>query len=199
MIDPKSWPYKTPACVIIPYDTANPFFTEDFIGRLYFKLKEEDTLDFVCGGMNISHMNQFVAYLQRVQGLVICCLQGEEYPVPKPVGFGWLNEIGGVDGARTGSFTFGFFKEIRGNRAHIDLSRFMLAYWFSEFKINRLFATTRNPLALNYSKRFGFEYLCEIPEFFQMGGVLRDAHFISLPRAKFLSYYAAWQAKRVDP
>jgi hypothetical protein len=199
VIDPATWIYKTPECVILPYENSNPFFSEDFLGRLYFRLKEEGTLDLVCGGMNIQHMNEFVAYLQRVRGLVICCLQGPKYPVPKPVGYGWLNEIGGVDGARTGSFSFGFFKEIRGNRAHVDLSRFMLAYWFQEFKINRLFATTKNPLALNYSKRFGFEYLCKIPEFFNVHGKLEPAHFISLSRGKFLEYYEAWKNRQGCP
>ena len=196
MINPRTWPYKTLTEVIIPYDTKNPFFTEDFLGRLYFRLKAEGTLEYVCSGMNVDHLNDFISYLGKVRGLVICCLQGPKYPVPHPVGFGWLNEIGGVDGARTGSFTFGYFKEFRGNRAHIVLSNFMLAFWFKRFNINRLFATTRNPLALNYSKRFGFEYLCEIPEFFNMDGKLMSAHFISLSRDRFLRYYSAWQARR---
>ena len=193
MINPAKWPYKTPECVIIPYETANPFFTEDFLGRLYFRLKAEDTLGLVCES---KHLNEFIAYLSRVRGLVICCLQGPKYPVPHPVGYGWLNEIGGVDGARTGSFSFGFFKEIRGNRSHIQLSMFMLDFWFREHKINRLFATTRNPLAKNYARRFGFDYLCEIPEFFSVDGKLLNGHLITLDRRKFSVYYSAWQARR---
>jgi hypothetical protein len=199
VIDPVKWPYKTPTEVIIPFSIDNPFFTEDFLGRLYFRIKEEGMLDLVCSGMNIVHMNGFINYLSGVRGLVICCLQGPGYPVPHPVGFGWLNEIGGTDGARTGSFSFGYFKEFRRRRAHIVLSNFMLAFWFQRFKIDRLFATTKNPLALNYSKRFGFEYLCEVPEFFSVRGKLEPAHFITLASAKFLPYYEAWLGKRRNP
>jgi len=180
---------------MLPFDPDSPFFGEDFIGRLFFRLRAENTLDYVCGGMNIRHMNGFVAYMQRVSGLVICCLQGPKYPVPRPVGYGWLNEINGPVGARTGSFSFGYFNEFRGRREQIVLSNFMLDFWFSRFKVNRLFATTMNPLALNYSKLFAFQYLCEVPEFFNMGGKLEPAHFITLGREAFLNYYASWQAK----
>lgn len=189
---------------MLPYEPkATAVFAEDFLCRLYAQLKEEGTLDIIFAGMNFSHLNEFVAYMSRARGLVICCLHGEGFPVPRPVGFGWLPEVNGVDGARTGTFGFGFFKEMWSKRErvgyHRDLSMLMLRYWFEQFKIDRLFATTLNPMALNYSKRFGFEYHCRLPQFFIVRGVLEDAHLISLERERFLRYYSDWYAGTPNP
>jgi hypothetical protein len=145
--------------------------------------------------MGMNHLNTFLNYLPKRPGLVICCVKGE--PRPRAVGFGWLTEVDGREGARKGAFGFGFFKEVWGRQVNIDLSYMMLHYWMSELKIDTLYGTTlkTNRLAVRYSQHFGFDFLCNLPRFWDVNGKAEDATLIVLLKEKFMPRYMRWRAE----
>lgn len=191
----RNWEWQNHRAVILPYVESNlAVFPEDFLARMYYRLKAEGTLAMSFPGMDVAHLNKFISYMSSPRlGFVICCLKTPKKP--HPVGWGFLTECDGPEGGRKASFGFGFFKEIHGRREHVDLSMFMLGYWFKEFQIDQLYGTTLNPLALNYSKRFGFERLCVLPKFFSG----RDANLITLTPETFLPYYSSWKMAATPP
>lgn len=194
----KTWPYQTDKVVLLPYAQNKTWvFPEDFLGTLYYRLREDDLLDTIFPGMGFKHVNNFIAHMAHAKAPLVCCLKGEQYP--QPIGFGWLCETDGVDGARKGSFGFGFFKEVWGRKnvlEHIDLSMMMLHWWFVECKVDILYGTTINPKAFNYSRRFGFKPLCVLPKFFCNNGALVNAYLIVLEKEVFLPVYDKWRARR---
>lgn len=191
----KNWPYQNHRAVILPYDEKQTWlFPEEFLGRMYMRLRAEGTLDIAFPGMNLNHLNRFISHMANIRlGFVICCLK--TIKKPHPVGWGFLTEVDGDEGKRKASFGFGFFKEIHRRREHVDLSMMMLKYWFSDFKIDQLYGTTINPLAYNYSKRFGFRPLCVLPKFFSG----RDANLITLTPEVFQAYYESWKVTATPP
>jgi hypothetical protein len=185
-----SWEYQTDKVIMLPYSEKHlGVFPENFLGCLYYRLKEDDTLKTIFPGMDMSHVNKFIAYMSKVQGFVICCLKTETKP--EPIGLGWVSEFDRVKLA----FGFGFFRSAWRKREHVDLSFFMLKFWFDAFKVANIYGTTLNPVANNYSKRFGFQHIGLMPEFFDCNGVGTDAHLIVLQKQVFLKCYSAWRSK----
>jgi hypothetical protein len=191
----KSYPYQNHRCVILPYDEKQTWlFPEEFLGRVYMRLKQEGTLAIAFPGMNLTHLNRFITCMANIKyGFVIGCLKTPTKP--KPVGWAFLTEVEGEEGKRKASFAFGFFKEIHGRREHVDLSMFYLKNWFDTFKVDQLYGTTLNPLALNYSKRFGFRRLCVLPKFFSG----QDANLITLTPEAFRPHYESWKLATTPP
>jgi hypothetical protein len=191
----KDYPYQNHRCVILPYDEKQTWlFPEEFLGRMYMRLRAEGTLDIAFPGMNLGHLNRFITHMANIKlGFYICCLKTPTKP--KPVGWGFLTEVDGEEGKRKASFGFGYFKELHGRREHVDLSMFLLFAWFREYRIDQLFGTTINRLAFNYSKRFGFQSLCVLPTFFDG----KPANLITLTPAAFRPHYEAWQFESTPP
>lgn len=186
-----SWEYQTDKVVMLPYSQRHTaVFPENFLGQLFYRLREDDLLRIMFPGMDMSHLNNFMAYMSRTNGFVICCLKTDT--VPEPIGMGWVPEFDRIKL----SFGFGFFKSAWRKREHVDLSFFMLKYWFDTFKVVHIYGTTLNPIANNYSKRFGFRHLCIMPQFFECNGVGADGHLIVLEKQVFCQCYDQWRAKR---
>lgn len=189
-----SWPYQTNKVVMLQYQKTNTaIFPEEFLASLYYRLKEEGSLHKIFPGMALGHLNDYMAYMAKVSGLVICCLKTPEKP--RPVGLGWICESSGGDGARRATFGFGFFKEVWGWQQNVDLSWMMLHYWFDVLKVDVLYGTTlkSNRLAVRYSKYFGFDFLCTLPMFFTVGNALVDADLIVLKKTEFIPRYNVWR------
>jgi hypothetical protein len=191
----RNWPYQNHRAVMLIYDEKNTvIFPEEFLGRMYMRLKTEGLLDVSFPGMKLHHLNRFITFMANIRlGAVVCCLKTPTKP--KPVGWGYLIEVEGDEGVRRASFGFGFYREIHGRREHVDLSWMMLAYWFREFKIDQLYGTTLNPLAFNYSKRFGFSPIGTLPKFFNG----RDARLITLNSKTFDVFYERWKMTSTPP
>lgn len=186
-----SWEYQTDKVVMLPYSEKHrEIFPEEFIARLYYRLKEDDTLRIMFPGMDMGHLNKFVSYMSTAKGFVICCLKTPTKP--EPIGLGWITEADRIKVA----FGFGFFKNAWRKIEHVDLSFFMLKYWFDTANVPLIYASTMNPIANNYSRRFGFRHLCVMPGFFDCNGVATDAHLIVLEKQVFLECYRAWRLKR---
>ena len=180
------YPYQTDKVVLLPYSEKHvAVFPEDFLGRLYFRLQEEHTLHRIFPGMQMNHMSAFVTYMSKMKGLVICCIKTETKP--EPVGFGWLPEVDGVDGARKAAVGFGFFRRAWGTPELRSLSRMMLWNWHHDLKIDMLFGCTlrTNALAKKIAYEMGFELVGDIPMFYVQNGKLLDATLLALSKPKF--------------
>ncbi|HXH85253.1 MAG TPA: hypothetical protein VNI35_00420 [Nitrospira sp.] len=191
---PADWKYQTKNTVLLPYSERHVhIYPENFLCSVYYRLKEEGTLETIYPGMDVGHLNRFICYMGSPQrlGFVVPCLKSDGAP-PKPVGIGWLCEA--IKGR--GSFGFGFFKEVWGKWEHADLSMQMLAWWFFESKMEVLYGTTLNRVAFNYSKRFGFKPVGTLPKFFSTTAGLEDGQLIVLEKERFIPYYNWWKARR---
>lgn len=181
----ETWQYRTERVHLSPY--SSEAFDELFLPRLYLKTKEEGLLDLIFPGWHSKMtLPDFVDYLNaRQQGFVVATLR-PDYPV---VGYGWLNEIEGVNGARKASFGFCFFREYHRSEEIRDLARLALAYWFKEIDLNVLYGATlfSNRPAIKFSQEMGFHQIGLAPKFFVKGNRMDDAWIVVLEREDFTS------------
>ena len=191
------WPYQNKWAMMTTYSEKHlQVYPHDFLLKLYLQFAADGTLEIMFPGLDMSHANKFISYISaKASGVCICSGLTENKSLV--VGMGWLAEVAGTkETGRSGSFGFGFFRSAWGKRVHIDLSMWMLAYWMLDLNFEVLYGSSFNPIALNYSKRFGFKYLTRLPKFFYSYGRLLNAHLICLEKPVFLEYYKRWQSVR---
>src|SRR5208282_1356569 len=191
----RNWPYQNDKVVVLTYSEKHTaVFPEDFLAKVYFHFKNDGLIDTIFPGMDLNHLNRFISYVSKRSGLLIPCIKTETKPTP--IGIGFLTEVDGDEGARRASFCFGYFRDFHKDRRHIDLSAMMLRYWFAEAKVTILFGTSLNPVAINYSRRFGFKLQGVLPNFFVAHGSLRDAQLIYLRESEFSPLYDQFVKER---
>lgn len=180
--------YQTDKVILAPYIDNRQAFPDDFLVHLYTQMKKDRTLDTVFAGMPTVSLNRFVAYLSK-QPVVIYVIKPNDV-----VGFGWITQSEGVNGARKASFGFTFFRKYWGTERVRDLCWFSLRWWFNELNIDILYATSlsTNRLATNFSRIFGFTKIGTLPMFFQKGESLVDGTLICLKRDDFMPRYESW-------
>jgi RimJ/RimL family protein N-acetyltransferase len=186
--------YQTEQVLLLPYNGKfKDLFPPDLFHRLHARLIQDGTLWKVFPGFyECDNVDKWVQYVQK-QPVVLYIVKPNEV-----VGFGWITEVQGVDGARKAAFGFWFVRKAWGTQLVRDICWFSLQWWFKELKIDVLYATSlrTNKLAINFSKNFGFEFLCHLPMFFGMGGRLVDATLICLKRDSFTPRFEFWRDNR---
>lgn len=196
VINIDTWEYQTPTTIMAPYRAEQTnFYPQDYLVSLHYRLVEQDLLDTIFPGMNITHLNQFINYLSSPAHPTLCCFVKDDEGIATTAGFGYITESDGRDGCRKAGFGFGFFREWWGTPAPRALSWLMLAFWIIELKIDVLFGTTlkQNSLARNFSTNFGFEHVADIPKLFFRRNTLEDATILMLNRETFLPKYQEWK------
>lgn len=173
-----TWKYSTERVHLCPYDPEA--FDEDFLVKLYRKTKDDGLMELVFPAM-ASTLNAFVSYL-HARPMVIGCLKLPDYPV---VGFGWLNEAEGYDGARKASFGFTFFRQFWGKSEIGEISKLAIRWWFTECRIDVLYGATLsfNRAARLFAIRMGFTSVGNMPGFFIRDGEMLDAHLVCLRKS----------------
>jgi hypothetical protein len=191
----RNWPYQNDKVVVLTYSEKHTaVFPEDFLAKVYFHFKNDGLIDTIFPGMDVNHLNRFISFVSRCPGLLIPCIKTETKPIP--IGIGFLTEVGGDEGARRASFGFGYFKEFHKDRRHIAASACLLGWWMMEAKVDMLWGTSLNPVAIAYSKRFGFKPVATLPKFFSHRGTLRDASLIYLEKEVFSPLWEAFKSER---
>ena len=180
--------YQTDQVILLPYFDHRGAFPEDFLVHLYSQMMEDGLLETVFAGMSRVTLNKFVVYLSSHPTVIY---------IEKPgnvVGFGWVAQSEGIDGARKASFGFTFFRKYWATKRVRDLCWFSLRWWFTELKVDVLYATSlrSNRLATNFSRIFGFNRIGDLPMFFQKGDSLVDGTLICLKRYDFDPLYEQW-------
>lgn len=171
----QKWKYATDRVHLSPYEPAA--FDEDFLVLLYQQMKRDNLVELVCLPTNL---NDFVSYL-HARPIVVGCVKSPDYPV---AGFGWLNEVEGVDGARKASFGFSFFRKHWGKPEIGEISDLALEWWFRECRIDILYGAslTFNRAARIFAARMGFTSVGILPGFFVINGEMLDAHLVYLKK-----------------
>lgn len=185
----KDYYYQTDKVILLPYKDHRDVFREDLLVHMYAQLLKDGTLDMVFAGMPNVTLNRFVSYLSK-QPVVIYVIKPNNV-----VGFGWVTQAEGVDGARKGSFGFTFFRKYWGTEMVRDLCWLSLHWWFHVLKIDILYATSlrTNRLATNFSRNFGFSFIGVLPMFFEKQGRLVDGTLICLKKSDFDPHYEFWR------
>lgn len=192
-----NWAYQTKDVALIPYDRAWPIFPDGVLGHLYLRTKQDGLLDTVFCGHDPVDFDWFVGYLgSKAATMQVYCLQEEGQPLT-PIGYCWIIQPGGKDGAREAKFGFTFFKEYWGRRELRDLVMLGIGYWMNTLKIDVLhgFTLKDNHLARNFSRRFGFKEVGILPKFLYRQGELTDATVVMLDRETFEPRMEQWRAK----
>lgn len=184
-----SYQYQTDKVLLLPYKDHRHVFPDDLFVHLYAHMLKDQTLDTVFAGMPQVTLNRFVAYLSK-QPVVIYLIKPNDV-----VGFGWITQSEGIDGARKASFGFTFFRKYWGTELVRDLCWLSLAWWFHELRVDILYATSlkKNRLAINFSRNFGFSHVGVLPMFFEKDGALVDGTLIYLKRSDFDPRYESWR------
>lgn len=179
------WTYQDENVLLVPYvdGTPCPYFNENFLFWLHSRCKADNLLDILFPGMPAMTVAKFVGYLSGRPIMV-----GFRKSDLEVLGFGFLMEVEGKDGARKATVGFCFFRKWWGSSLIRDISRITLRWWFCEAKITILFGSTlwRNRLAWRFARGLGFESVGRVPMFFCKNGILEDMHFVYLTADRFL-------------
>jgi hypothetical protein len=166
-------------------------FPEGILGALYMETINSGVKDIVFwGGVKLIDFDGFVAFMSssKVIAQIYSVREGETV---KAVGYCFLHEVDGVDGARRSFFGFCFFKDYWGKREVRDLIWLSLAYWFYECRIDVLYGITLsdNYLARNVARKFGFREMAALPQFLYRQEKLADATLVMLNKHTFTPLY----------
>lgn len=187
--------YQTDKVILVPYLDNRKVFPDDFLAQLYGQMLKDGTLETVFAGMSDVTLNKFVSYLSKHPVVVYVLKPGDV------VGFGWVAQAEGCDGARKASFGFTFYRKYWGTQLVRDLCWFSLRWWFEELKIDILYATSlkTNHMATNFARTFGFQKIGHLPMFFQKGDRLVDGTLICLKKSEFDPLYQSWHESQQSP
>src|ERR1035438_2389589 len=118
--------YGTPELQLCPYMIGTPVFKDGMLPFLYNKTREEGKIESVFCGDDLN-MDAFVSFFDKRKTLQILC-EVENDKTLKAVGYSWIDNPKGVDGARSALCGFCFFNNAGKRDSARDLGRLGLAY-----------------------------------------------------------------------
>ena len=169
---------------------------DGMLSHLYFKLKEEGTVaQTFCGERK--NLDSFIAYFDRLKTLQVLCLVSDS-GILRPVGFSWVDNPRGVDGARTCMCGEAFFDGAGRTPAARGLARLALAYAFHDLRIDVLHGVqvVDNIAARNFSMRLGFKECAIVPDYHAIDGKLVDARVMILRKSEFWPGFVEWKERQ---
>lgn len=174
---------------MIPYMVGTPVYVDGMMSHLYFETKRLGRIEQTFCGDHFN-LDKFVAYFESLKTMqVLCTVDGEKL---KAVGYSWVANPKGVDGARSASPGFCFFEDVRHAR---DLARLAVAYAFEDLRIDTLHGvqTVDNLAARNFSARLGFKEICVVPDYHTVDGKFVAARVMMLRKADFWTNFLSWK------
>src|SRR5882762_6240918 len=191
--------YQNDQVVLLPYLKTPGVFPDDLWPRIHARLMDDGTVSTIFPGMGMFSAQDLDRHMKR-QPAVLYVIKPDTL-----VGFGWITQSEGPDGARKAAFGFAFFRSTWGTALVRDLCFLSLAWWFEELKIEILYGSLlkTNRMATNFSRNFGFKDVGDLPMFFVVGGKLVDGHLICLKKSDFMPRYefhrSTWNEAAVSP
>jgi hypothetical protein len=185
--------YGTKTLQVCPYMPGTPVWKDGMLPMLYYKLKEEGSLeDTFCG--DPMTLDGFVSFFDRLRTLqVLARVTSEDRLVP--VGFSWVMNAKGVDGARSCECGEAFFDGAGKTPDARALARLALGYCFHALRVDVVFGrqVASNFGARNFSRRLGFKEICVIPKMHSIGGELVDGRLMMLEKEGFMPKFLEWK------
>jgi hypothetical protein len=192
------WPYYgTETLQVVPMMQGTPVYKDGALSTLYYRTREEGKVATVFCGDDLTH-DQFIIFFEKRKTLQVLC-RVEENKDLKPVGYCWVDNPIGVDGARSALCGFCFFKE--GVDVSRDLGLLGMAYWFEDLMIDTIHGILleSNTPGKNYAAKLGFTDCGVVPDRHYHNGALEGARVMYLRKPDFWPSFEEWFAaqKRV--
>jgi RimJ/RimL family protein N-acetyltransferase len=182
----EKWEYKKDTAIIIPYiaGTISPTFPEDFLVRLYYKMKHDGTLRRTFPDTSHHTLTGFISYLNGKQMLI--CYDTSSLPAAI-VGFVWVYDVVGNPNVCRGSVGVCFIREYWGNSILYKLGKLALRWMFAELNLSVVLGTIAgwNRVSVRYGKVLGFKVCGVVPMFFLKEDSSTDMVMVALRREDF--------------
>lgn len=173
-----------------------PVYVDGMLPFLYTKCRNEGKIERTFCGDALCQ-DAFVEFFVKRKTLqVLAEIDGETI---KPVGFSWLDNPVGVDGARSALCGFCFFEGSSRRRSARDLGFLGLAYWMIAMKVDVIHGIMleSNVQARNYAARVGFEEVAIVPKRHFHNGMLEGARVMMAEKDKFMPTFEKWFVKQI--
>jgi RimJ/RimL family protein N-acetyltransferase len=194
-----SW-YGTQDLQVCPYMKGVPVYRDGMLPFLYQKTKEEGKLSTTfCG--DLFNQDQFISFFLKLGTMQVLC-EVEADKNLKPVGYSWLSNAHGVDGARSAAIGFCFFNGASKRSSARDLGRLGLAYMMEDLRIDTIHGILlkSNLPGRNYALRLGFREVAVVPDYhyYESDGVggLVGARVMYLRKQEFWPGFQSWFESR---
>lgn len=184
--------YQTKDLAMVPYMEGTPVYKDGMLPFLYTKTREEGKIESVfCG--DILNMDSFVDFFVKRKTMQVLC-EIEDDKTLRPVGYSWLDNPIGVDGARGVLCGFCFFNGASKRESARDLGKLGLAYWFIAMKVDVVHGILleSNTAARNYALRVGFKEVGIVPKRHFHNGTLEGARVMMIERSDFEPAFDEW-------
>jgi len=179
---------------LIPYMKGSPVYIDETLPFLYRSTKQEGKMEQTFCGDNFS-LGQFVAFFEKL-GTMQVLAEIEDNKRIKPVGYSWMSNPHGVDGARSAAVGFCFFNNASKRSSARDLARLAIAYGMIDMKINvgHGIQLASNVQAQNFARRVGFKFVGVVPKYHYYRGELVDASIMVVEDTEWLPGFEMWFA-----
>ena len=194
-LDKRCWDYyQTKDLAVVPYMPGTPVYTDEMLPFLYQKTKEEGKIEFTfCG--DILNLEKFIAFFVKRGTMQVLC-EVEDDKTLKPVGYSWVDNPRGVDGARGVLAGFCFFKNSSKRESARNLGRLVLAFMMNALKIDVIHGIVleENTQARDYCIRLGGREVAVVPKYHYMAstGELVGARVMIIEKEAFMPEFDKW-------
>lgn len=185
--------YGTKDLQVVPFMPGTPVYLDNTLPFLYHSTKAEGNIKTAfCG--DDKNLVQFVTYFETLKTMQVCCEVGDGGKLT-PVGFTWIVNPAGVDGARVAQPGMCFFGGAGKRGTARSLAKLALAYAMVDLRINVLLGEQvyENYAARNFSLRLGFKEVALVPNRHVIDGKFHDGRVVMLKDEDFLPDFFRWK------
>ena len=188
--------YGTKTLQVCPYMKGTPVYLDETLPFLYRQTRQEQKIEQTFCGDDFN-LGQFVAFFEKLGVMQVLC-EVEENSRLKPVGYSWMSNPHGIDGARSAACGFCFFGNASKRSSARDLARLAIAYGIIDLKINvgHGIQLASNVQAQNFARRVGFKFVGTVPKYHYFRGELVDASIMVVEDVDFLPKFEEWKSKQ---
>lgn len=185
----ETWEYQTDQSVIVPYvgGAISDAFPEDFLVRLYFKMKHDGSLRRTFPDESIQSLAGFVSYFYGKTMLICFEKMNDPEKVNPLAGFVWVYDVTGSEKVKRASVGVCFWKEYWGNQVIYEMGKLTLRWMFQELKLSVVLGTIAawNRASVRFGKVLGFQVCGIVPMFFLKEGVSTDMVMCAIKKEDF--------------
>jgi hypothetical protein len=200
-LDKNCWDYyQTEALGVFPYMPGTPVYRDGMLPFLYTKAREAGKIEMIFCGDDLN-MDAFVDFFHKRKTMQVLGRIEEDKTI-RPVGFSWLDNPVGVDGARAALCGFGFFDDAGKTSDARDLGRLGLAYWMVAMKVDVIHGIMleSNIAAKNFAEHLGFKQVAIVPKRHFHNGALEGARVTMIEKNDYLPGFEEWfELQRMEP
>jgi hypothetical protein len=172
---------------------GTPAFVDGMMSHLYYTTKAEGKIKALFCGEEKNH-DQFCFFFESLKTMQVCCEVTEANKLI-PVGYTWVSNPRGADGARNAQCGMCFFSGSSKRNSARGLARLALAYAMIDLRINVIHGiqVVDNIPARNFALRLGFKEIGILPKYHYIDGRLEDARVLMLVDEDYLPGFYRWK------